>query len=110
MQEVLGIEAARMCIVNEIREIMDNYGIDTNVTHLELLADIMTSRGRVYAVTRHGIVNMKESVLTLASFEETNKHLFKAAFNHTQDTVDGVSPSIISGHPVPLGTGQFKVL
>lgn len=32
-----------------------------------LLADLMTSRGEVLGITRHGLVKMKESVLNLAS-------------------------------------------
>ena len=35
--------------------------------HIMLLADLMTYRGEVLGITRHGLAKMKESVLMLAS-------------------------------------------
>lgn len=45
--------------------------------HLTLVADLMTCRGEVLGITRHGLAKMKESVLMLASFEKTADHLFE---------------------------------
>jgi DNA-directed RNA polymerase III subunit RPC1 len=47
MQRVLGIEAARSCIADEIKYIMSQYGIVVDVRHLMLLSDVMTFRGEV---------------------------------------------------------------
>ena len=35
--------------------------------HVAILSDLMTCRGEVLGITRHGLAKMKESVLMLAS-------------------------------------------
>ena len=53
---------------------------------------------------------MKESVLLLASFERTTDHLYEAAFYGQKDKICGVSECIITGNPISIGTGMFKIL
>ncbi|EEB15462.1 DNA-directed RNA polymerase III largest subunit, putative [Pediculus humanus corporis] len=105
----LGIEAARQTIISEIKMVMENHGMSIDRRHIMLLADLMTSRGEVLGITRHGLVKMKESVLNLASFERTADHLFDAAYYGQTDAITGVSESIIMGLPVSVGTGLFKL-
>ena len=50
-------------------------------------------------------LQMKESVLMLASFEKTSDHLFDAAYYGQKDAIRGVSESIILGIPMNVGTG-----
>ncbi|KHJ94076.1 RNA polymerase Rpb1, domain 5 [Oesophagostomum dentatum] len=107
--EVLGIEAARSCIINEIIATMEAHGIGLDRRHVMLLADVMTYRGEVLGITRNGLVKMKESVLLLASFEKTMDHLFEAAFFSQRDPIHGVSECIILGIPISIGTGMFKL-
>lgn len=107
---VLGIEAARKTIINEIQYTMSQHGMTIDARHTMLLADCMTNRGEVLGITRFGIAKMKESVLMLASFEKTTDHLFDAALHGRQDLVTGVSESIIMGIPMPTGTGMFKLM
>ena len=106
----LGIEAARATIVREIQYTMSSHGIACDLRHLILLAETMTSKGRVLGITRHGVAKMKSSILMLASFETPTAHLFDAAVHGRSDDVVGVSESIILGAPMPIGTGIFKVL
>ncbi|XP_046612722.1 DNA-directed RNA polymerase III subunit RPC1 isoform X1 [Neodiprion virginianus] len=108
--KTLGIEAARATIMTEIKLVMENHGMSIDRRHPMLVADLMTSRGEVLGITRHGLSKMKESVLNLASFEKTADHLFDAAYYGQKDTISGVSESIIVGIPVPVGTGIFKLL
>ena len=110
VQRVLGIEAARITIINEIGMTMKNHGIAVDRRHLMLLADIMTFKGMCLGIQRHGVQKMKDSVLMLASFEKTTDHLFDAAVYNREDTIKGVSECIIVGAPVPLGTGLFKLV
>ena len=110
VQAVLGIEAARQTIVNEIQYTMSKHGMIIDNRHVILLADIMTCRGEVLGITRFGIAKMKDSVLMLASFEKTTDHLFDAARFSKQDDIDGVSECIIMGIPMPIGTGMFKLV
>ena len=107
---VLGIEAARKTIINEIQYTMSQHGMTIDARHTMLLADCMTNRGEVLGITRFGIAKMKESVLMLASFEKTTDHLFDAALHGREDLVTGVSESIIMGIPMPTGTGMFKLM
>ncbi|CAG9460748.1 unnamed protein product [Pedinophyceae sp. YPF-701] len=109
-EEVLGIEAARRKIIEQIEHVMGAYGMAVDSRHVALLADCMTARGSVLGITRFGIAKMKESVLMLASFEKTTDHLFDAALHGLTDQVDGVSEAIIMGIPMPTGTGLFKLV
>eukprot|EP00656_Telonema_subtile_P049966 TRINITY_DN6345_c0_g1_i4.p1 TRINITY_DN6345_c0_g1~~TRINITY_DN6345_c0_g1_i4.p1 ORF type:complete len:1476 (-),score=436.33 TRINITY_DN6345_c0_g1_i4:120-4547(-) len=110
IQACLGIEAARIQIVTEINKIFHSYSIGIDIRHIWLLADTMTYRGEVLGITRFGIEKMRDSVLMLASFEKTADHLFEAAVRSRVDDVSGVSECIIMGIPVPVGTGNLKLI
>ncbi|KJH41173.1 RNA polymerase Rpb1, domain 2 [Dictyocaulus viviparus] len=110
VSEVLGIEAARACIINEVVCTMEAHGIGLDKRHVMLLADVMTYRGEVLGITRNGLVKMKESVLLLASFEKTMDHLYEAAFYSQKDPIHGVSECIILGIPMSIGTGTLLTL
>ncbi|KAI0029671.1 beta and beta-prime subunits of DNA dependent RNA-polymerase [Vararia minispora EC-137] len=92
--KVLGIEAARMAIINEIQYTMQSHGMSIDPRHVMLLGD-----GEVLGITRFGVAKMKDSVLMLASFEKTTDHLFDAAAYGKTDSIAGVSESIIMGNP-----------
>ncbi|KAM6584549.1 hypothetical protein CsatB_011551 [Cannabis sativa] len=109
VQQTLGIEAARTCIIDEIEYTMKSHGMSIDTRHMMLLADVMTSRGEVLGITRFGIQKMGKSVLMLASFEKTSDHLFNASVNGREDMIEGVSECIIMGIPMQLGTGMIKV-
>ncbi|KAI5480363.1 DNA-directed RNA polymerase III subunit RPC1 [Pseudohyphozyma bogoriensis] len=99
VEKVLGIEAARACIINEIDYTMSSHGLGVDPRHLMLLGDVMTTKGEVLGITRFGVTKMKDSVLMLASFEKTTDHLFQASFNGRRDAIQGVSECIILGTP-----------
>lgn len=108
-QEVLGIEAARSLIINEIEYTVGKHGIKIDPRHVMLLADTMTYKGEVLGITRFGISKMSCSTLMLASFEQTADHLFEAALRSKEDDVGGVSESIILGRPISIGTGGLDL-
>ncbi|XP_031282387.1 DNA-directed RNA polymerase III subunit 1 [Pistacia vera] len=109
VQQILGIEAARTCIIDEINVTMKHHGMSIDIRHMMLLADLMTFRGEVLGITRFGIQKMDKSVLMLASFEKTADHLFNASVNGRDDRIEGVSECIIMGIPMQIGTGILKV-
>ncbi|WCJ25207.1 DNA-directed RNA polymerase III subunit 1 [Euphorbia peplus] len=109
VNRVLGIEAARKCIIGEIRYTMESHGMSIDNRHMMLLADLMTFRGEVLGITRFGIQKMDKSVLMLASFEKTTDHLYHASVTGRDDMIEGVSECIIMGIPMQLGTGILKV-
>ena len=105
---VLGIEAARKTIIDEISLVMS--GMDIDPRHMQLLADVMTYKGEVLGITRFGLAKMRDSVLQLASFEKTPDHLFEAAWHMKADRIEGVSECIIMGQSMKVGTGAFQVV
>ncbi|AIF68966.1 DNA-directed RNA polymerase subunit A'' [Palaeococcus pacificus DY20341] len=106
---VLGIEAARNAIVEEIVNTMQEQGLEVDVRHIMLVADMMTIDGNVKAIGRHGIVGGKASVLARAAFEITTQHLFEAAERGEADPLSGVVENVLIGQPVPVGTGMVKL-
>mmetsp|Transcript_58341 Transcript_58341/g.126132 ORF Transcript_58341/g.126132 Transcript_58341/m.126132 type:complete len:1494 (-) Transcript_58341:36-4517(-) len=110
VEKVLGIEAARRTIMQEIAMTMGGHGIAVDARHVQMLGDCMTYRGAVLGINRYGISRMRTSTMMLASFERTNDHLFDAAAHQRRDPVTGVSECIILGSTVRLGTGLFKLL
>ncbi|PHU11107.1 hypothetical protein BC332_18037 [Capsicum chinense] len=109
VQQTLGIEAARVSIIDEINYTMSSHGMTIDLRHMMLLADLMTYKGEILGITRHGVQKMKDSVLMLASFEKTTDHLFNASVNGRDDKIEGVSECIIMGIPMQIGTGMFKL-
>ena len=106
----LGIEAAREAIINETVNTLEEQGLDdVNVRHMMLVADIMTNRGTIESIGRHGISGSKDSVLARAAFEVTVNHLLSAAIHGKADTLDGVIENVIVGKPVSIGTGDVKL-
>ncbi|XP_058109980.1 DNA-directed RNA polymerase III subunit 1 isoform X2 [Magnolia sinica] len=109
IEQTLGIEAARKCIIDEIKYTMQTHGMSIDIRHMMLLADVMTFKGQVLGITNAGIAKMKDSVLMLASFEKTGEHLFNASIRGRIDQIEGVSECIIMGIPMQIGTGILKV-
>ncbi|KAH6915466.1 DNA-directed RNA polymerase III largest subunit [Coprinopsis sp. MPI-PUGE-AT-0042] len=100
--KVLGIEAARRTIINEIQYTMKSHDMNIDPRHVMLLGDVMSYKGEVLGITRFGVAKMKDSVLMLASFEKTTDHLFDAAAYGKNDSIAGVSESIIMGNPAAM--------
>ncbi|MBA7594992.1 DNA-directed RNA polymerase subunit beta' [subsurface metagenome] len=109
IEDVLGVEAARKAIINEAVETLDEQGLDVDIRHIMLVADMMTTRGTMKQVGRHGVSGEKTSVLARASFEITTKHLLDACIHGETDRLDGIIENIIAGQPIPLGTGSVEL-
>ncbi len=103
--EVLGIEAARQTIINEIKKVIDSQGLEINISHLDLIGDAMTSSGVVKGVTRMGIVSEKSSVFARAAFETPDKQFINATIQGKRDELTSVIENIMLNQPVPVGTG-----
>ncbi len=107
--EVMGIEAARKVILQESMETLEEQGLDVDVRHLMLLADMMTFDGGVKAIGRYGVSGKKTSVLARANFEETKKHLVNASFYGEVDKLEGIIENILIGQIAPIGTGMVEL-
>lgn len=109
VEKVLGIEAARMAIIKEIKNTLDDQGLDVDIRHIMLLADIMTWTGHIRQIGRMGIAGEKPSVLAKATFETTVQKLVESAFAGEEDKLLGITENIIIGQIVPVGTGIVQV-
>jgi len=105
IQNVLGIEAARQSIINEVAKVIDSQGLNVDIRHIMLVADSMTVTGEMRGITRYGVVSEKSSVLARASFETPIKHLINAALTGETDYLTSVVENVMINQPVPIGTG-----
>lgn len=108
--EVFGIEAARNAIVEESREVLEDQGLDVDIRHLLLLADMMTVSGSVRQIGRHGVVKLKSSVLARAAYEISVQTLLEAATRGEVDNLKGNVERILIGREIPVGTGMVTLL
>ncbi|ANZ74287.1 BA75_00604T0 [Komagataella pastoris] len=107
---VLGIEATRSSLYKEILNVIAFDGSYVNYRHMALLVDVMTSRGYLMAITRHGINRADTGALMRCSFEETVEILFEAGAAAELDDCRGVSENVMLGQLAPMGTGAFDVM
>ena len=107
--EVFGIEATRAALMKELTNVLAFDGSYVNHRHLALLVDVMTSRGYLMAITRHGINRADTGVLMRCSFEETVEILLEAAASGELDDCRGVSENVMLGQLAPAGTGEHEV-
>ncbi|KAG5542486.1 hypothetical protein RHGRI_022133 [Rhododendron griersonianum] len=104
--EVLGIEAVRRSLLDELRVVISFDGSYVNYRHLAILCDTMTYRGHLMAITRHGINRNDTGPMMRCSFEETVDILLDAAVFAETDHLRGVTENIMLGQLAPIGTGD----
>jgi DNA-directed RNA polymerase subunit A" len=110
VQKVLGIEAARQTIIDETMAVIKNQGLNIDVRHIMLIADMMTMSGDVQGINRTGIVRDKQSVLARASFETPLKHIINASLVGEVDYLQSVIENVMLNQPVPIGTGLPQLI
>jgi len=107
---VLGIEAARQAIYNELVDVIEFDGTYINYHHFSILCDRMTFTNKMISIFRHGINNDNIGPIAKASFEETPEMFLKAAKHGELDTFRGVSANVMCGQEGYFGTGAFQVV
>tara|TARA_X000000368_G_scaffold313540_1_gene251136 strand:+ start:6161 stop:10654 length:4494 start_codon:yes stop_codon:yes gene_type:complete len=108
--KLLGVEAARQAIYNELLEVIEFDGTYINSHHIDLLCDRMTNSLKLCSIFRHGINNDDIGPIAKASFEETPEMFLKAARHAEVDYMRGVSANIMCGQEGYFGTSSFKVV
>ena len=107
---VLGIEAARQSIFDEISEVIEFDSTYINYHHLSVLCDRMTCNDKMVSIFRHGINNDDIGPIAKASFEETPEMFLKAARHSELDIMRGVSANVMCGQEGYFGTSAFQVM
>ncbi len=110
ISRVLGIEAGRRAIVEELHKTLTENRIKVDLRHLLLIADLLTFTGEIRGTVRTGIMRLKQSPFARAAFEETVKHLFDSALHGEREPLQGVVENLIVGLPVKVGTGRVELI
>jgi DNA-directed RNA polymerase subunit A" len=95
--------------MQEAYDTLSGQGLQVDMRHLMLVADVMTADGEVKAIGRQGVSGQKSSILARAAFEITVDHLLQAGMTGEIDPLNGVAENIIVGQPVNLGTGAVRL-
>jgi len=106
---VLGIEAGRQVLIDEMVDVIDHAGEYINMRHIELLCDVMTSKGILTSINRQGIKQGDIGPLAKCSFEDTTDQLIKAGIFSEKDNLKGVSSNIMMGQRIKTGTGMCEI-
>lgn len=107
--KILGIEATRKILIQELKNLISFDGSYVNFRHLALLVDIMTHKGKLISITRHGFNKMDVSPIARCTFEETVDILYQSAVFGICDDLKGVSSNILVGNLAPIGTGLIDL-
>lgn len=109
MNSIFGIEAAKLIVEQQFRQIMTGSSAMTSPRHVSLLVDKMTHSGEFMSVDRHGISKEDIGPLAKCSFEKTPDELREAALFGEIDRLKGVSANIMVGQIPECGTGTIKI-
>lgn len=110
MLELFGIEVARELLRNEINNIIKNNGIYINKRHINLLTDLMTHKGFLNSIDRHGMNKADAGPMTKMSFEEAELQLSIASVSNQEDKMQSFTSNLIMGQEGKYGTGFTEIL
>ena len=107
---VLGIDAARMILMEEFMDVITSAGSSLNPRHIEVLVDTMTFSGGIMSIDRFGINRSNYGPIAKASFEEMTDQLYRSAIFGEIDNCNGVSANVLFGQEANCGTGCSDIL
>ncbi len=110
VEKLYGIEAARSLIIYEAEKVLEQQGLDVDLRHLLILADLMCSTGTIQSIGRHGISGSKSSVFARAAFEVTVNQLLDAGLYGEEERFLGIPENVIVGQVGPIGTGRVHIM
>merc|ERR1712100_851400 len=108
IRDIYGIEAARGCLISEIKQVFGAYGIKVDPRRLSLVADYMTFSGEYKACNRVHM-DAKASPWLKMSFETTMKFLSETALSGGFDPIRSPSASLVVGNPACVGTAFMDI-
>lgn len=110
IEKLYGIEAARYMIILESQKVLEQQGLDVDLRHLLILADLMCYSGAIQSIGRHGISGSKSSVFARAAFEVTVNQLLDAGLYGEEERLLGIPENVIVGQISPIGSGRVNVM
>jgi DNA-directed RNA polymerase subunit A" len=109
IERVLGIEAARAAILQELVKLYEQQGLSVDVRHFMLVADMLTWYGIYLGINRYGLHAEKESTLSKAAFETPVSIFVRSSIMGQSDKVLSGIDNVIMNQPIYLGTGLYDV-
>ena len=110
IEKLYGIEAARQMIILESQKVLEQQGLDVDLRHLLILADLMCYSGSIQSIGRHGISGSKSSVFARAAFEVTVNQLLDAGLYGEEERLLGIPENVIVGQISPIGSGRVNIM
>ena len=107
---ILGIEAARQMIYNELTEVMEFSDVYINYHHTSLLCDRMTCNKNMVSIFRSGLLNDNVGPIAKATFEVHTEVFLNAARHADFDHMRGVSANVMCGQYGYYGTSAFGLV
>jgi DNA-directed RNA polymerase beta' subunit len=112
IHKLYGIEGARYSIIREIETTIGNGGAsEIDYRHFSILADLMTYRGIVMQIQRHGFGKSPYiGPIGRATYEVMDRVLINAGIFAETDDMKGTSANIVMGQSVRTGTDAFNII
>ncbi len=109
IQELYGIDAARMKLIQCLREMS---GVDINIKHYTLIADTLTYNGYVSNIERGGIIESNpDNALLSMSYSHPIQCITDAAINGDESMVHtNISSSLLMGTTPDIGSNYNSVV
>jgi DNA-directed RNA polymerase beta' subunit len=104
--EVFGVDACMAAIEDNLSSVMLNNSASVSRKHIQLISRYMCLSGAPLAMTFSGQTNARTSHLKLATFERSFDSFLLAGVAGHEDTLNGVSESVVTGTELTLGTGS----
>lgn len=108
--EVLGLEAAIFMLFHEMRNIFVAEGTTLDERHYLTLVSVMSFRGYLVPIRRHGLNNLDTGPLSKSTFEKSMDTFREACLFHEADALSGPSESLLFAQKLPLGTGLVELV
>lgn len=105
---ILGIEATRSLLIEEMTRVISFDGTYVNPRHIELLVDTMLVKNKITSVNRDGL-DKNLGPLYICSFEKHMDNMMDASLFGVCDTMRSLSSSVIYGTTMGAGTGAVDV-
>lgn len=107
---VLGIEAARSCIIRELQAVMAASGSYIHPASISLLGEVITARGQPHGASFTGMLSgTKAGHITLATVERAGAVFSDSACQGKEESTVNVSAAVGLGARMKLGDGYFHI-
>lgn len=107
---VLGIEAARSCIIRELQAVIAASGSYIHPASVSLLAEVITARGKPHGASFTGMLSgTKAGHITLATVERAGDVFSDSACQGKEESTVNVSAAVGLGSRMKLGDGYCHI-